>query len=314
MKRIKVLVLEGGLNEEHEISLSTGKEVKKALKNLDIYYKSIIVDPRTFEQEIIKFSSDFICFNALHGPFGEDGQIQKILDKASFRYTHANAKASHNCFNKKLTKDIIKDAKLLTPEYLTIDTDKINEKLLLKLYTKFGSFLIKPNSSGSSYGVKIFKNINDIDIFISKFKDNLEIYKNHKELLIEKFIEGKELTVAVLEKNSQSFPIEVTEIIPLNDFFDYESKYTNGFSKHILPATIPDIIYDKCKEFAKKAHEQLCCKGISRSDFIFGNNQLYFLEINSQPGLTSISLVPEQLKYRDVSFDDLILQIINCVS
>ena len=160
--------------------------------------------------------------------------------------------------------------------------------------------------------LKISSNDNDIDIFISRFKDNLEIYKNHKELLIEKFIEGKELTVAVLEKNSQSFPIEVTEIIPLNDFFDYESKYTNGFSKHILPAKIPDIIYDKCKEFAKKAHEQLCCKGISRSDFIFGNNQLYFLEINSQPGLTSLSLVPEQLKYQDISFDDLILNIINC--
>ena len=312
MKKNNVLVLEGGLNEEHEISLSTGKEVKKALKNLNINFDSIIVDPSTFEQDIIKFNSDYLCFNALHGPFGEDGQIQEILNKASFKYTHSSAKASHNCFNKKLTKNIIKDTKLLTPEYLTIHSDKINKKLLLNLFTKLGSYIMKPNSSGSSYGVKIFRDINDIDIFLSNIKDNLYIYKHHKELLIEKFIEGRELTVAVLQKNNKTVPIEVTEIISQNTFFDYQSKYIPGFSEHILPANIPHIIYEQCKEFAKTAHDKICCNGISRADFIYDNNKLYFLELNSQPGLTPISLVPEQLNYHDISFDDLIFDIINC--
>ena len=312
MNKFKILILEGGLNEEHEISLATGQEVKKALKNLDINFDSIIVDPITFEQDIVKFSSDYLCFNALHGPFGEDGKIQKILDKASFRYTHSSAKASYNCFNKRLTKDIIKDTKLLTPEYLTIHYDKINEKILLNLFKKFGSYIMKPNSSGSSYGVKIFREINDIDIFISNIKDNLDIYKNHKEILIEKFIDGRELTVAVFQKNNKTIPIEVTEIISQNVFFDYQAKYTPGFSHHILPAKIPNIVYEKCKEFAKIAHEKFCCQGISRADFIYDNNKLYFLELNTQPGLTSISLVPEQLKYHEITFEDLILNIINC--
>ena len=311
MKKFKILVLEGGLNEEHEISLATGNEVKNALKNLNISFDSIIVDPSTFEKDIIKFSPDYLCFNALHGPFGEDGQIQKILDKAFFRYTHSSAEASHNCFNKKLTKDNIKDTKLLTPEYVNIHYDQINEKILFNLFKKFGSFIMKPNSSGSSYGVKIFREINDIDIFIGNIKDNLDIYTKHKEILIEKFIEGRELTVAVFQKNNKSIPIEVTEIISQNAFFDYQSKYTPGFSHHILPAKIPNIIYEKCKEFAQFAHDKFYCKGVSRSDFIYDNNKLYFLELNNQPGLTSISLVPEQLKYQEITFEDLILNIIN---
>ena len=118
--------------------------------------------------------------------------------------------------------------------------------------------------------------------------------------------------MSVIEKNNQSIPIEVTEIIPNNDFFDYRSKYIAGSAQHILPAKIPMNIYENCKKFAKDAHDKVHCKGISRSDFIYDNKELYFLEINSQPGLTSISLVPEQLKYQNFTFDDLILNIINC--
>ena len=113
------------------------------------------------------------------------------------------------------------------------------------------------------------------------------------------------------ERNNNSEPVEVTEIISNNDFFDYQSKYTPGFSKHILPAKIPKHIYENCKMSAKIVHEKINCKGISRSDFIYDNDQIYFLEINTQPGLTSISLVPEQLKYQKISFDELISNIIN---
>lgn len=312
MKKIKILVLEGGFNEEHEVSLSTGKEIKRVLKNLGINYQTIIVDPKTFEYDINKYNSDYVCFNALHGTFGEDGKIQRILDKTSLRYTHSGAKASHVCFNKKLTKESIKDIKILTPDFFTIYSNKLNEKILHNFFDKFGSFIIKPIASGSSYGIKIFRTIKEIKIFVKNIKKNLNVYKNHSELLIEKFIEGRELTVAVIQKNNQSFPVEVTEIISQKTYFDYESKYTPGFSKHILPAKIPKIVYENCKKFAKMAHDKHGCKAISRSDFIYNNKQLFFLEINNQPGLTSISLVPEQLKYQDISFDNLILNIINC--
>ena len=128
--------------------------------------------------------------------------------------------------------------------------------------------------------------------------------------MIEPYVNARELTVGVLEEEGTTKPIEVTEIISDNNFYDYEAKYTKGISKHILPALVPFKIYNDCLSNAKIIHEILGCKGVSRSDFILGNNELYFIEINSQPGLTPISLVPEQLKYQNVSFDNLILQII----
>lgn len=298
------------MNEENEISLSTGIEVKKALRNLGINYKNLIVNPDTFEKDILSYNSDYVCFNALHGTFGEDGKIQRILDNQSIRYTHSSAKSSETCFNKKKTKDIVNDLGILTPEYIDIDIDAVNREYLYELFQKFGSFVIKPNSSGSSYGVKIVKNIGDIDILVQDLKNNLDIYNNHKNLIIEKYIEGRELTVAVIERKNKAFPVEVTEIIAHNNFFDYQSKYTTGFSKHILPANIPSKIYEKCKDISKKVHDIIECKGVSRSDFILKDQSIYFLEINSQPGLTEISLVPEQLRYQSISFEELILDII----
>jgi len=312
MKNIKVLVLEGGFNEEHEVSIATGTQVKKSLLNLGIEFDSLIVKPLSFENDIKNYNRKYICFNALHGSFGEDGQIQKILDKLSFKYTHSNIQSSNIGFNKILTKNIIKDTEILSPKHLTLDYKDINRRIFLEIFVEFGSFIIKPISSGSSFGIKIFKDIENINFFFSDLNSNLKIYKNHKKILVEKYIEGRELTVAVINKNNKSFSIEVTEIIPKNDFFDYKSKYTPGFSEHILPANIPKKIYDKCKSYAKIIHDKIDCKAVSRSDFIYDEKQVYFLEINTHPGLTSISLVPEQLKYQNVSFENLILNILEC--
>ena len=314
MKNIKVLVLEGGNNEEHDVSLATAKEVKKSLSNLNIQYDAINVSPDTFEKDITKFNSDFICFNALHGTFGEDGRIQKILQKANFKHTHSDIKASGMSFNKDLTKREIQDTSIVSPKSLTLNYQEIDNKILSDIFLKFGSFVIKPISSGSSYGVKIFKSEKSIVSFLKNYDAYSEIYQKHQILLIEKFIEGRELSVSVVEKGGISYPVEVTEIIPNNNFFDYESKYTPGFSKHILPAQVPQNIYDKCKVDAKLVHDRLKCQGISRSDFIYDNNEdIFFLEINSQPGLTPTSLLPEQFKYKGMSFDDLILNLIKCV-
>jgi len=313
MKNIKVLVLEGGNNEEHEVSLATAKEVKNSLLNLNIDYEVMNVSPDTFEKDISKFDSSYICFNALHGTFGEDGKIQKILEKENFKHTHSGIKASDISFDKALTKKAIQYTSILTPKSLTLNYQEIDRKTLFDIFLKFGSFVIKPISSGSSYGVRIFKNENSIVSFLKDYDDYSKVYQKHQMLLIEKFIEGRELSVSVIERDRISYPVEVTEIISNNSFFDYESKYTVGFSRHIVPAQLPEHIYDKCKTVAKFVHDKLKCKGISRSDFIYDNNEnIFFLEINSQPGLTHTSLLPEQFKYNGISFDDLILNLIKC--
>ena len=169
---------------------------------------------------------------------------------------------------------------------------------------------MKPVSSGSSYGVRVFNSINDIDKFFLNFENEMNVYQNHKKLMIEKYIKGRELTVTVFENNKVSEAVEVTEIVSSNSFFDYKAKYTKGLSKHILPARLPEKIYQQCLYFAKIVHDTLGCRGISRSDFLYDEQQVYFLEINTQPGLTPISLVPEQLSYKNISFDMLIRRII----
>ena len=313
MKLEKVLVLEGGYNEEHEISLSTAKEVKKSLNDLKIEFDSLIVNPKTFKKDIMNFDNKYICFNALHGTFGEDGSIQNILDDLNFKYTHSSSKSSNIGFNKNLSKKEIEDTPIIYPEYLNLNISDLNEEKLKELFNNMGAFIIKPNSSGSSFGISIFSSLKDINLFLDNKKDNIRKYQNHNNILIEKYLKGRELTVTVMEKNAESFPVEVTEIISFNDnFFDYNSKYTLGASKHILPADLKKNLYDKCKRFSKLAHDKIGCRGISRSDFILVDEDIYFLEINTQPGLTPVSLVPEQLKKINISFNELILNILKC--
>lgn len=313
MNNFKVIVLEGGFNEEHLVSMKTSREVKKSLSNLNIEFISLTVNPVTFEEDIKKFKKNFICFNALHGTFGEDGEIQKILDKNGFKYTHSNSKSSYMGFNKEVTKNKLKELKILTPKYLILNYHEIDIDTLLLIFKKLGPFIMKPVSSGSSFGIKIFKNKKSIVTFSENLINNIQIYKNHNKLIFEEFIEGRELTVAVIEEKGISTPLEVTEIISQNEFFDYDSKYTPGYSKHILPAQIPKQVYEKCKLYSKMLHDKIKCKSISRSDFIYSNDRIYFIEINTQPGLTPISLVPEQLKYQNMSFDMMILAIIKSI-
>ena len=309
----KILVLEGGFNEEHEVSIETGSQVKKALKNLNISFESLIVNPKNFKNKISKYENNLICFNALHGTFGEDGGIQKILDDLSFKYTHSGSDASKKGFNKELTKKEIINTEIKTLPSFTLEIKELTEDILYDSFRKFGSFIIKPISSGSSYGINIFKDKNSINLFLTDFKKNKNIYANHSQILIEKFINGRELTVAVLDFDSISVPIDVTEIIIDREFFDYKSKYTPGFAKHVLPANLPNKDYDVCKAYAKIAHDKINCEGVSRSDFIYDDKDVYFLEINTQPGLTPMSLVPEQLKFKKINFEKMLMFILESV-
>ena len=159
--------------------------------------------------------------------------------------------------------------------------------------------------------MQIVRDSEDIENIIKKSSDKITLYRNHKNFIVEPYIQGKELTVTVIEDNKEFIPVEVTEITYENIFFNYQAKYTEGFSKHIIPALLDESIYKKCLKDAKIAHEIIGCNGVSRSDFIYDdNNKLYFLEINNQPGLTPISLVPEQLSSKGISFTDLIDRLI----
>ncbi len=311
MKNKKILILEGGLNEEHEISLETSKEVKKILTKNKIKYSSIKVNPSNFEKKIIKYKNH-VCFNALHGTFGEDGKIQKILKNHNIKFTHSGVQSSRNCFDKILTKKIISSNKILTPNYKVLEFKDLNLKNLLKLKKLFKKFVIKPNNSGSSYGIKIIKNLQELNFFIK----NLKIYKKNipinNKFIVEEYIEGKELTVSTIKFTNKIIALAVTEIKFKNDFFDYKAKYSKGYAKHILPANISKNNYQKCLKLAGKSHKILKCNSITRTDFILENktDKLYFLETNTQPGLTSVSLFPEQILFKKISFENTILEIL----
>lgn len=312
----EILILEGGFNEEHEVSLTTAKQVKKVFKKNKINYRSLIVNPRTFENIIDKYSNKLICFNALHGTFGEDGKIQEILKKKKLKFTHSGIYASKNCFNKINSKKMLTKYKIPTPIFFEIKPNLLNESYLNKYKKKFDKFIIKPNESGSSFGIRIIKTKNDLDNLIKNLKNYKKELKYHNSLIIEKYINGKELTVSVLEIYNKLQSLEVTEILSKNKFFDYKAKYSKGFAKHILPANIPSNIYKRCLRIALRAHKILKCNIISRTDFIYDkkSNKIFYLETNSQPGLTAISLVPEQAKFKNISFEEIILQLIKKIN
>ncbi len=311
----KILILEGGYNEEHTVSLKSSEEIQKTLKKLKIKFKSLKVNPKNFEKKISNYKN-YICFNALHGPFGEDGQIQKILKKNKIKFTHSNFTSSKNCFDKVLSKKIIIKNKILTPKYSIINKKDLNYNTLLKFKKKFKKFIIKPSKSGSSFGIKIIKKDSDLKNLI----DSIDVFKkellSHNKILIEEFITGKELTVSTIKFYNKIEALAVTEIKSKNTFFDYKAKYTKGYAKHILPALINKSNYQKCLRIAIKSHKILGCKSIARTDFILNTrrNKIYYLETNTQPGLTSISLLPEQAKYKNISFKNIIKGILKNIN
>ena len=309
----KILILQGGYNEEHKVSLNTAKQIAKSLTKLKIKFKTLIVNPDTFQKDILKFSNKYICFNALHGSFGEDGKLQKILKNNNFCFTHSNHISSANCFSKLKSKKIVNKFKIITPSFELVKCENINSKLLILIKKKFSKFVLKPVSSGSSHGLKIIKSNKDLSIFFEELRNFKKRFHKSEQFIIEKYISGKELTVSVLEKNSIPQPLEVTEIVSLNETYDYQAKYSKGFSKHFIPARISKQNYNKCLNLALKIHKIFKCKTLSRIDFIFNKkqNRIYFLEINSQPGMTALSLLPEQANYQKIKFENIVLRLID---
>ena len=302
MKNKKVLVVLGGTSGEREVSLDTGKACIKALKKMG--YQVSTFDPKKKSLNLIDKSKIDIIFNALHGKDGEDGVAQSYFEYLRIPYTHSGVISSHNAMNKVISKEIFKKNKIKSPEYFVLEKgvfSKINlHKNIKKRKIKF-PIVVKPINEGSSIGVKICKNILDLK------KSTKSLFKKYQELIFEHYIGGQEIQVAVLN----GLPLGAIELKPKRNFYDYKAKYSKAAkTKHIMPANLNKSNYKKALDIAKSAHNALGCKGITRSDFKFLKGKFYLLEINTQPGMTSLSLVPEIANYRGISFETLVKKIL----
>lgn len=291
----KVMVLMGGFSSEHDVSLQSGTAIASALKKRG--YNVIehnLTDSKKLISDLNQEKPDTV-FNALHGNWGEDGTIPALLDLLQIPYTHSGMTASSIGMNKYLTKLIAEKAGIKTAT---------GKKMTAKEFISIGAtlprpFVVKPVSDGSSVGVFVVEKPEDI--FKIRYDDPTT------ELLIEKYISGQELTVMCYQGKSHV----VTEMKPLKGFYDYTNKYTTGKTEHILPANIPDNITKTCLKYAETIHNLLGCKTVSRSDFRYNpQDGVVFLEINTHPGMTGLSLVPEQAKYIGISYEDLCVTLV----
>jgi D-alanine-D-alanine ligase len=295
----KVMVLMGGFSSEREVSLNGGKAIAKALKQKS--YNVIehdLTDVKALLKALEQEKPDVI-FNALHGNWGEDGTISALFDLLQIPYTHSGMLASAIGMNKYVCKLIAKNSGIRVAS---------SQKTTAKEFQASGTtidypYVVKPVSDGSSVGVFIVNN--QQDALLVKYKNM------NTEILIEKYIEGQELTVMCYK----NFAHVVTEIKPTEDFYDYEHKYQQGGATHILPANLPNEISEICKAYAQTMHNKLGCKTVSRSDFRYNpTDGIIFLEINTHPGMTELSLVPEQAKYIGISYEDLCQQLVEDAS
>ncbi len=296
----KILIVLGGISKEREISKQTGQACFKALLKERLNVSKCDLK-RNFKKTIRSYNPDIIL-NCLHGKFGEDGKVQAIFENLKIPYTHSGPKSSKIAMDKILSKKIFNKNKILTPNYKIIK--KIND---LKNNISLKKFVIKPINEGSSVDVSIFDKLNEI----SK-KKIFSLIKKYKVLLQEEYIEGKEVQAAVLVKKS----IGAIEIKPKRKFYDYKAKYNSkAKTRHIMPANLKKNIYKKVNQIAFKAHKLIGCRGVTRSDFrVKPNGDIFILEINTQPGMTKLSLVPEIAQHYGLSFSELLYRLLKDAS
>ena len=298
----RILVLCGGISKERLISLDTGKQVANELKKNN--YIVITCEPDHTLLKNIKLFKPDIIFNALHGQYGEDGYIQTILETQKIPYTHSGVIASAIAMDKEISKKIFIKNKILTPKYIKFDYKK-NKNNIIKIIEKKLKFpvVIKPINEGSSVHVYICTKKNIIK--------NLRILSFYNQILIEEFIPGREIQVAIMGTKT----LGAIELEPKRKFYDYAAKYdSNAKTKHIIPVNLDKKDLKKIITITRKSHELIGCKGVTRSDFKFYKGKFYLLEINTQPGMTKLSLVPEIANYIGMSFIRLIEWILKDAS
>jgi D-alanine-D-alanine ligase len=303
---LHLAVLMGGWSAEREVSLTSGNGVADALESLGHRVTRIDMD-RDVALKLAEAKPD-VVFNALHGTPGEDGTVQGLMDLMGLRYTHSGLTTSVIAIDKELTKQA------LVPHGLRMPAGRV-----VKSESLYGAdplprpYVLKPVNEGSSVGVAIVTREGNYGDPIGR--DVEGPWKHFDELLAEPFIKGRELTTAVIGSGDKARAFGVTELIPRTGFYDYDAKYTDGLTVHVCPADVPEEIRVACMEMAVAGHNILGCKGTSRADFRWddeaGVDGLFLLEINTQPGMTPLSLVPEQAKLVGMSYQDLVQAIID---
>ena len=298
----KILIISGGISKERAISLETGKQVARELTKNN--YKVRIVEPNFKLFETIKIFKPSIIFNALHGQFGEDGYIQSILETTGIPYTHSGVIASAIAMDKELSKKIFIKNKILTPKFFIYFFESSKSKLIKFIENKLQfPVVIKPINEGSSVNVFICTKSN---IF-----KKLKLLKDYKKIIVEQFIPGREIQAAIIGSKK----LGAIELEPKRKFYDYKAKYDNkAKTKHIIPVKLSKNDYDKLMSISLKVHNLIGCKGVSRLDFKYYNGKFFLLEINTQPGMTSLSLVPEIAAYKGINFIKLIKLILKNAS
>ena len=293
-----VAVLMGGWSAEREVSLVSGAACARGLEERG--YRVTRVDMGHDLPTVLSEIRPDCVFNALHGRIGEDGRVQGLLDILRIPYTHSGLLASALAMDKPMAKRLFREAGLQAPEgYDTTLAELEQEGSRIE-----APFVVKPAAEGSSVGVAI---VPDGDLEPVFLRNDLD---RQQRVLVERYIEGRELTCAVLDEEA----LAVTEIVPREGFYDYRAKYTDGVADHLVPARIPEPVYDRVMRWAVEAHKALGCRGVSRADFRWdpdgAGEGLFILEVNTQPGMTPLSLVPEQAAYCGITFPDLVAALV----
>ena len=290
----KILILSGGISKERLISLDTGYQVARELKKNS--YKVKISEPDHNLEKNIKIFKPDIIFNALHGQFGEDGYIQTILERYKIPYTHSGVIASSIAMDKEISKKLFIKNKIKTPKFFTYSYEETKFDLINKINKKLKfPVVVKPLNEGSSVNVYISGKKN-----LGKIIDKL---KNYKKVLIEEFIAGREIQVAIMGAKK----LGAIELRPKRKFYDYQAKYNSkAKTQHIIPVDLSKFKLKKLMDIAYEAHKIIGCRGVTRSDFKYFKGNFYLLEINTQPGMTKLSLVPEIAAYKGITFLKLI--------
>ncbi len=298
----KILVISGGISKERAISLETGKQVAKELTKNN--YRVKIADLDINLLKILKSYKPEIIFNALHGQFGEDGYAQTIFETTGIPYTHSGVISSSIAMDKEISKKIFLKNDIITPKYVLYNFNKKNSNLLnfVEKKLKF-PVVIKPLNEGSSVNVFICTKKNIIK--------KLRQLRSYKKILIEEFVPGREIQAAIIGSKK----LGAIELKPKRKFYDYQAKYNSkAKTKHIIPVDLKKKDYNKLMSISLKAHKLIGCRGVTRSDFKYYKGKFYLLEINTQPGMTSLSLVPEIASYQGISFIKLIEMILKDAS
>jgi D-alanine-D-alanine ligase len=323
----KIALFVGGTSPERDVSKDTGRAIYEALKFLK--YPTVVIDPglgtnqpadveKIFDKDFSGVISNRNCidavnskllddvdlvFLALHGKFAEDGTMQALLELRDKKYTGSGVLASSMGMDKNISKILFENVGVHTAKWFVVDGNRINtNEINNRIKNEFGfPCIIKPNDQGSTVGLTLLKNLDETEKAIK-----LALQFSSKAL-IEQYIAGRELTVAILD----SEPLPVLEIVPKGGLYDYQAKYTKGMSEYLVPADIPEKIFKETQLQAKKAYDVLCSKDYARVDFrLSEKNEIYCLEVNTLPGMTATSLVPKMAKAVGISFEQLIEKII----